>query len=313
LHTSYENTTLPAESLDEDDRSGCKVDLGSAGGSYKCDSSWVIIPDGALDANVDCVLVIKESDSGNFTLGDQVYDIKLYCNGVRVTQLKKTAQVCIKPKDGITSGKQIFRQPDGGQWGALPESKGPAGYNCGDTPGFSLFGLGELQLPDTGFALGVVTVPEAQPAEKRYAEMSDFTLEIPDIDLKMTIVGVPLTGEGWDVSWLGDAAGYLEGTAFPTWAGNTALTAHVWNADNTPGPLVDLHTLGYGDRVQIHAWGQVYTYEVRDVMQVKPDDLRALPHDDYDVLTLITCQGFDQTSGEYDWRLAVRAVLIQVK
>jgi len=46
---------------------------------------------------------------------------------------------------------------------------------------------------------------------------------------------------------------------------------------------------------------------------VRPDDLRALPHDDYDVLTLITCQGFDESSGEYGWRLAVRAVLIDIE
>jgi len=44
-----------------------------------------------------------------------------------------------------------------------------------------------------------------------------------------------------------------------------------------------------------------------------PDDMRALPHDDYDVLTLITCQGYDESSGEYGWRLAVRAVLISIE
>ncbi len=42
-------------------------------------------------------------------------------------------------------------------------------------------------------------------------------------------------------------------------------------------------------------------------------DVRTLPHDDYDVLTLITCQGYDQSSGEYNWRIVVRAVLIKVE
>ena len=140
-----------------------------------------------------------------------------------------------------------------------------------------------------------------------------FTLEINVLDLESPIVGVPLTARGWDVSWLGDQAGYLYGTAFPTWAGNTTITAHVWDADNNPGPFVDLHTLQHGDLVEINAWGQIYTYEVREVMQVRPDDLRALPQDDFDVLTLITCQGFDESSGEYGWRLAVRAVLFEIE
>ncbi|MBC8496038.1 MAG: hypothetical protein H8D37_00110 [Chloroflexi bacterium] len=58
----------------------------------------------------------------------------------------------------------------------------------------------------------------------------------------------------------------------------------------------------HGGQIIIHAWGQKHVYEVR-----------ALPHEDYDALTLITCQGFDESSGEYGWRLAVRAVLIDVE
>jgi LPXTG-site transpeptidase (sortase) family protein len=129
----------------------------------------------------------------------------------------------------------------------------------------------------------------------------------------MPIVGGPLTAEGWDVSWLGDAAGYLEGTAFPTWAGNTAVTAHVWDSNNNPGHFVNLHTMAHGDRVIIHAHGQRHIYEVRQVQQVRPDTLRALTHEEHDVLTLITCMGYDEASGKYSWRVAVKAVLIDVK
>jgi hypothetical protein len=52
---------------------------------------------------------------------------------------------------------------------------------------------------------------------------------------------------------------------------------------------------------------------VRAVERFRPDDLRALPHEDYDVLTLLTCQGFDEAEGMYDWRLAVRAVLLEIE
>jgi len=301
--------------------------IGAAGGTYKFGPVTVIIPPGAVDA--DCQLVVKESASGNFKLGDQIFDIKITCGGQGVTQLNKPIQVCVRPQDGVTAGKQIFHQHGGAsQFGALPLFDGPAGTVCGDTSQLSLFALGALQLPATGFAPGVVTALGEQPADagaeyfdlaganmgRTYREVHPiFALEIPSLGLEMPIVGVPLTGQGWDVSWLGESAGYLEGTAYPTWTGNTAITAHVWDADNNPGPFADLHTLQHGDQIIIHAWGQAHVYEVRTLTEVRPDDLRALPHSDYDMLTLITCLGYDESSGEYGWRLAVRAVLINIE
>ena len=301
----------------------------AAGGTYKFGPVTVIIPSGAVDGITDCQLGVAESASGNFELGDQIYDINIACNGQSVTQLNEPIQVCMRPQDGATTGKQIFHQHNGAsQFAALPLSGGPAGTVCGDTSQLSLFAMGALQLPATGFAPGVVTALEDQRPETMYFDLaiaganvgrtyrevhSTFALEIPTLNLEMPIVGVPLTGDGWDVTWLGDQAGYLEGTAYPTWAGNTAFTAHVWDANNQPGPFVDLHTLKHGDEIIIHAWGQRYVYQVRALTEVRPDDLSALPHSEYDVLTLITCQGFDESSGEYGWRLAVRAVLTTIK
>jgi len=274
-------------------------------------------------------------------------------DGVPITSFFPPITVCIKPTTAMLrqvgfnfANLFMLTRHGGGSWGMVSNPyEDDDGYLCVDILLFSFFALGVSPLPETGFAPGVMHSSAEQPANKNYFDLSlwhgretglnsifnrwsrsatgpplaqdrapgDFWLEISSLDVELPILGVPLTEYGWDVTWLGDQAGYLEGTAFPTWAGNTAITAHVWSADNTPGPFVDLHTLRHGDRVEIHAWGQVYTYEVREVMQVRPDDLRALPHDDYDVLTLITCQGFDESSGEYAWRLAVRAVLISVE
>jgi len=178
---------------------------------------------------------------------------------------------------------------------------------------FSYFTLVIPNLPATGYAPGMLHTLPPQPAEKAYTAYDGFHLEIPRLGVELPIAGVPLTGDGWDVSWLGNQAGYLEGTAFPTWAGNTAITAHVWDANNQPGPFVNLHTLKHGDEVIIHAWGFRHIYEVRSIEQCRPDDLRALPHEEYDVLSLITCKGYDESEGEYDWRLVVRAVLVRVE
>ena len=70
-------------------------------------------------------------------------------------------------------------------------------------------------LPLTGFPKGQVTVLPQQPADKTYASFSDLWLEIPKLTVSTPIVGVPLSVDGWDVSWLGKDAGWLNGTAFP--------------------------------------------------------------------------------------------------
>jgi hypothetical protein len=55
--------------------------------------------------------------------------------------------------------------------------------------------------------------------------MGNLQLEIPDFGFQSEIVGV---SSDWDVTWLGDSVGYLPGTAFPTWSGNTAIAGHVY-------------------------------------------------------------------------------------
>jgi len=244
-------------------------------------------------------------------LGNRDYDIYV--------SFDPAIEICLKPSEADL--QQVGDNQDlltimhkHGNSGWVPLNTYPKnGDVCAMVSKLSLFGLGVPNMPETGFAPDMVNdLSETQP-EMAYTQYGDMQLVVPKLDVEMPIVGVPLTARGWDVGWLDDQAGYLYGTAFPTWAGNTAITAHVWDRNNNPGPFVDLHTLKHGDQIVIHAWGQEYVYEVREVMQVRPDDLRALPQDDYDVLTLITCQGYDQSSREYGWRLAVRAVLVNVE
>jgi LPXTG-site transpeptidase (sortase) family protein len=179
--------------------------------------------------------------------------------------------------------------------------------------------LGPVQLPATGFAPSRNSVVSLQPANLAYHDLSqlvqgagEMVLEIPALKVKMPIVGVPKVGSGWDVRWLEAEAGYLEGTAFPTWMGNTGLVGHAVLSDGKPGPFAGLTSLRFGDTVYIHAWGQKYTYEVRQSSLAKPEELDVLKHEDLGWLTLITCQGFDELTGKYHWRRVVRAVLLGV-
>ena len=168
-----------------------------------------------------------------------------------------------------------------------------------------------MGLPKTGFAPGRIT---SIPVQKvAYDRLSGLVLEIPKLGLKLPIVGVPRNADGWDLTWLWNNAGWLEGTAFPTWAGNTALTAHVYLPNGEPGPFVNLYTLKWGDKVIIHANGERYIYEVRAVKRVKPNDISVLGHKERDWVTLITCEGFDEKTDAYRWRLVVQAVLVKVE
>jgi LPXTG-site transpeptidase (sortase) family protein len=166
-------------------------------------------------------------------------------------------------------------------------------------------------LPKTGFASGVVTVLPEQPADKVYANLGDFWIEIPSLNVQIPIMGVPVTESDWDLTWLADQAGWLEGTAYPTHTGNSAITGHIYLANGLPGPFVNLHTMVWGQKIIIHMDGQQYVYEVREVRRVWPNDLSILRHEEYPWLTLITCQGY-QAENDYLYRVAVRAVQVSI-
>ena len=169
------------------------------------------------------------------------------------------------------------------------------------------------KLPGTGFAANRVTILPQQSTS--YANLGDLWLEIPSLGVQMPIVGVPQQADGeWDVSWLGNNSGWLNGTAFPTYSGNSVLTGHVTNADGTPGPFAHLNGLWWGDQVIVHAWGAQYIYEVRSVLVVTPEAVSSvITHKDLPWVTLITCRGYDEASNSYNYRVAVGAVLVAVK
>jgi len=172
-------------------------------------------------------------------------------------------------------------------------------------------GGGRSKLPETGFAPNRVTDLSQVPAET-YRQTGGLTLDIPSLNLSIPVVGVPLRGGDWNVSWLGNQAGWLEGSSFPTWEGNSVLTSHVYLSNGLPGPFVNLSTLKYGDKVIIHAFGEKYIFEVRSNEIVAPSDVSAFKHEERPWLTLVTCREYDEKTNSYRQRLIVRAVLVSV-
>jgi len=167
-------------------------------------------------------------------------------------------------------------------------------------------------LPATGFAPGVITELPEQMLNDAYTPLGDLWLEIPSLGVMTNIVGAPRSDGDWKVDWLWDQAGWLHGTAFPTWDGNSVVTAHVYLPNGLPGPFVDLMKLGWGDQVIVHSYGQRYIYEIRSNRTVSPlSDV--FKHEEYPWLTLITCQGYDETSDSYLYRTVVRAVQVRIE
>ncbi len=169
------------------------------------------------------------------------------------------------------------------------------------------------RLPDTGFAPGRVTDLPAQPPAAAYRDLNGLRLWIPDLGISLPIVSVPNSQQGYDLTWLGSQAGWLEGTAYPSWKGNTVITGHAYLPSGLPGPFVDLDQLVWGDELILYANGYRYTYQVINNRLVSGDDLSILGHKDQDWLTLFTCKEYSDNLGGYLWRQVVQAVLIEAE
>jgi len=168
------------------------------------------------------------------------------------------------------------------------------------------------QAPETGFAAGRRTILPPESGISPLNDLGDLWLEIPSLGIRRSITGVPQQSAGWDVTWLGDLAGYLQGTAFPTWSGNSVITGHVVLSSGLPGPFARLDRLGFGDSVIVHAWGERYRYEVRQSSVLAPSDPSIFRHEERAWITLITCRDYDPNNEAYRTRQVVRAVLLEI-
>jgi LPXTG-site transpeptidase (sortase) family protein len=171
---------------------------------------------------------------------------------------------------------------------------------------------GAPQAPGTGFAPGRITVLPLGPGQP-YVSYGDLWLEIPALGVEVPILGIPQSADGWDVTWLWDGAGYLNGTAFPTWSGNSVITAHVSLPNGTEGPFAELSRLRFGQPVIIRAWGLRYIFEIREVDLVAADDPSIFRHEDRPWVTLLTCHSYDEQAGSYRLRVAAHAVLVAIE
>ncbi len=188
-----------------------------------------------------------------------------------------------------------------------------SGGGSGGTGGFGGFIPVTGLIPVTGFAPDHSTLLPAQPADSAYSSFNDLRMEIPSLGINIPIVGVAYKNNSWDLTWLGNSAGYLDGSAYPTWSGNSVLTGHVVNTSGAPGPFAYIKDLQIGDKINIHFGGQIFVYEVRENRQVLPTMLSTIfKHEGYNWLTLVTCEDYNNARKGYNYRRFARAVLVSV-
>jgi LPXTG-site transpeptidase (sortase) family protein len=282
--------------------------INNCGGILTAESGTqdILLSGGALSASSSCTIAISVTSNTPGAYQNTI-PIGALSNDQNTTNIQAASDtLTVVP---IASGGG---NDDGGGIGGGGEGGGPGrgtgGNRGGSAPPVGLFGL----IPVTGFAPGRVTNLSGLPVT-RYEAFSDVTLEVPVLKLKMPVVGVPMENETWDVNWLLNQAGWLEGSAFPGFSGNSVLTSHVTLPYGQPGPFANLHKLKTGDKIFVHSYGELYIFEVRSVEILEATDPSILRHEEEPWLTLVTCADYSDEMQTYLKRLVVKAVFIQTQ
>ncbi|HUG33343.1 MAG TPA: sortase [Anaerolineales bacterium] len=271
---------------------GAPAPVNNCGGTFTAaaGASTVQLTNGVLAGNSSCTIVVSVTGG---TPGD-------YQNTIPAGALITDPALNTTNTTPATATLTITGNPGGGGGG------GGGGNRTDDAaaPVASSF-----LIPLTGFAPGRETKLVDSPHS--VYESTSLLLDIPVLKVKAPIVGVESRNGRWDVSWL-QQVGWLSGSAYPTWKGNSLLTGHVVNADGKPGLFSKLKFLGVGEYVFVYNAGYRYTYQVVSNGFVQPNDSRVMKHEEKSYLTLITCDTYDERTGTYLRRVVVRAVLVDV-
>jgi LPXTG-site transpeptidase (sortase) family protein len=192
---------------------------------------------------------------------------------------------------------------------------------CGDlmtnnTSPFNLNILGtrliEPYAPDTGFAPGRVTAIPERPESLEYQKLDEVRLKIPNLRMDVPIVGIPYIND-WNITWLSNNAGWLEGTSYMGGAGNSVLVGHNYLPSGESGPFIHLAWLRKNDLIYVEQGNQLLVYKVKYVGVVNPDNPLIFQNENTSTLTLVTCKDYDAQTDVYLKRIVVKATLMEVR
>jgi LPXTG-site transpeptidase (sortase) family protein len=153
----------------------------------------------------------------------------------------------------------------------------------------------------------------ATPQTAQGASPVRLRIVSPKASLSTTITPLYITpdGQNWDLTYLDNFAGHLEGTPEIGQGGNFVLAGHVELKDGRPGPFANVGKLVVGDEIMIYSETPdqpfLVRYKVTEVKSVEPTDIAVMRNRGYEELTLITCADWDQPSEQYLTRVIVHA------
>ncbi len=138
-----------------------------------------------------------------------------------------------------------------------------------------------------------------KPSFAQYKEEPQIIV-IPSVGINLPIGKAKIIDETWEV--LNEAASYGETTALPGEKGNTVIFSHAINS-----LFGQLPNVKKGDFVYLVNDSYTFTYQIREISSIYPEDIGILSSTNEKALILYTCEG---TSDER--RFTAKAILVDV-
>jgi LPXTG-site transpeptidase (sortase) family protein len=177
-------------------------------------------------------------------------------------------------------------------------SGGEGGVDKGQAPA-------EAPTPTVGAA--AASAPHSSAASRGLlASLPDRVatrLEIPSLGVDAPVVLISVRGGTWDISQLTQEVGHLQGTASPGDPSNVVLAGHITLEQGGYGPFKSLAQLKVGEKAIVHEGEEQYTYIIRSVDIVAPDNVEITYPTSEPILTLITCANWDRATQRYKERI----------
>ena len=206
------------------------------------------------------------------------------------------------PPSGEDSGMEPRRQPVTRQ--EVPEL---------DVPFFSVpppHPSPANEIYSSGSTLHMRRTSPASPSE---TGNSVIRLVIPDLRLDAPVRYIPFVGNTWDINDLEQSVAWLGNMNEDDTVRNLVLAGHVTVFDGSHGPFRYLSRLTPGAKLVVYTDQYIYTYQVRELSIVKPEDAYLTGDTPQSQLTLITCATWNEKTKSYLRRQVVIADLLKVE
>ncbi|MBN1318982.1 MAG: sortase [Anaerolineales bacterium] len=157
-----------------------------------------------------------------------------------------------------------------------------------------------------------ITAPIVKQSAPFVQTFEPGSLIIPELDINIGVVNVPLQEGVWDISTLGNQIGLLDSTGrMPGDERAMVFIGHVTLSALENGPFYEIRFLQSGDQL-IYRWENVeYIYKVEDISVISPNEVDKLFSYGGDTILLVTCTNWSYNKQSYTNRSVTRAVLVE--